>query len=118
MCQLVVVGLDPKENDMLLRQGDILIQKVEEIPAGAQALKRLILAAGSATGHRHRIKERKSARAYAVVSPEKQELFLEVTADEATLVHPEHDSIALAKGVYRIWRQREHTEWGNRYVID
>ena len=103
---------------MLLRQGDILIQKVEEIPKGAQALKGLIVAAGSATGHRHRIKERKSARTYSVGNSAKQELFLEVTADEATLVHPEHGSIALAKGVYRIWRQREYTEWGDRYVID
>ena len=35
--QLVVVGRDPEENDMLFRQGDLLIQKVEEIPEGARS---------------------------------------------------------------------------------
>jgi hypothetical protein len=113
-----VVGLDREENDILLRQGDLLIQEVKKIPAGARALTGLILAAGAATGQRHRIKERKAGRAYAGGSPGKQGLFLEVTADEATLVHPEHDSIALKKGIYRIWRQREYTEQGNQYVID
>ena len=103
---------------MLFRQGDLLIQKVEEVPEGAEALKRLTIATGSATGHRHRIRERKSARAYSAGSFEKPVLLLEVTADEATLVHPQHDSIVLPKGVYRIWRQREYTEQGNRYVID
>ena len=56
---------------MLFRQGDLLIQKVEEVPEGAEALKRLTIATGSATGHRHRIRERKSARAYSAGSFER-----------------------------------------------
>ncbi|WP_273557165.1 hypothetical protein [Methylobacterium frigidaeris] len=29
--------------------------------------------------------------------------------DQARVVHDEHGTIALARGVYRVWRQREYT---------
>lgn len=103
---------------MLWRQGDILIQDVGEIPAGAQPLKRPVLASSDSTGHRHQIKDRKMACLYSIGREPGQEFYLEVMGDEADLVHPDHDTIVLKRGLYRVWRQREFSEWGSRTVID
>lgn len=103
---------------MIWRQGDILIQDVEEIPPMARALKRPVLASSDSTGHRHQIKDRKLACLYSLSILGGQELYLDVTGDEADLVHPEHDTIVLKRGRYRVWRQREFSDWGNRDVID
>lgn len=102
------------------RQGDVLIQSVEEIPDGVKRLKRPIVASGDSTGHSHKIKDKRTAQLYAGPSwvAGERELFLEVTADEASLVHPEHDPIVLEKGQYRIWRQREYSEYGDRVLLD
>jgi hypothetical protein len=77
------------------RQGDVLIERVAEIPAGLPKVKRLVLAAGDSTAQRHEIKER-------------------------GVVHPEHGPIVLKKGTYRVWRQREYVEPGQspRNVMD
>jgi hypothetical protein len=49
------------------------------------------------------------------------QIFVDVTADRAEIVHDEHGTIELNRGVYRVWRQREYdpTPEGNyRYVFD
>jgi hypothetical protein len=43
---------------------------------------------------------------------------LKVDADEASIVHPEHDTITLPRGVCRVWRQREFDDLGSRFVAD
>ncbi|MGO9110146.1 MAG: hypothetical protein ACLP9L_13015 [Thermoguttaceae bacterium] len=96
------------------RQGDVLIEAVKEVPAAARRVNGLVLAEGDATGQRHRVKGRKSARLFRHAG----NLFLKVLAEEAEIVHPEHDEIRLAKGCYRVWRQREYTDWGSRRVVD
>lgn len=98
----------------LWRHGDILIQTVDTIPQDADKMKKPILAAGDATGHRHQIKDAKTARLYRT----RQGMFLEVVADSAELVHPEHDTIVLPKGQYRVWRQREFSDFGVLTVGD
>ena len=96
------------------RQGDILIEAVKEVPAAARRVNGLVLAEGAATGQRHRVKDRKSARLFRSGG----NLFLEVFAEEAEIVHPEHHEIRLTKGCYRVWRQREFTDAGSRWVVD
>jgi hypothetical protein len=99
------------------RQGDVLIERVAEIPAGLPKVKRLVLAAGDSTAQRHEIKERGVAELFG--NP-RGDLFLNVKAEEATVVHPEHGPIVLKKGTYRVWRQREYVEPGQspRNVMD
>ncbi len=100
------------------RQGDVLIERVEAIPSSARRLKRPILASGDSTGQRHQIKDRRAAQLLSVGDGRATQLFLEVTAEEAGVVHPEHGEIVLPRGVYRVWRQREFDERGDRFVAD
>ncbi len=100
------------------RQGDVLIKRVETIPPSALRLKRAVLASGDSTGHRHQIKDRRTARLFESVNARASGLFLEVVADEAAVSHPEHGEIVLTRGVYRVWRQREFDDLGSRLVAD
>ncbi len=103
---------------MLWRQGDVLIQAVEEIPERTVAQRRPILASGDSSHQRHQIKDGKSARLYTTGIFGSREAYLEVLTDEADLVHPEHETIVLRRGCYRVWRQREYTDRGFQTVID
>jgi hypothetical protein len=97
------------------RQGDVMMDVVDQIPAGAARLKRLVLAAGDSTGQRHLIKDGKTAELYVAGG---NTLFLRVTAAEATVAHPEHGPIVLPRGDYRVWKQREFTDARPRPVRD
>ena len=99
---------------MLVRHGDVLVQRVESLPKGCMKRPGLILAHGEATGHSHRIKERGAGCLYGGHDG----IYLDVTAEKATLVHQEHKPIELPKGVYRVWRQREYFPGFIRYVGD
>ncbi len=99
---------------MLYRHGDILIEHTDHIPPNAVKLNHLVIASSDTTGHRHRIKDRASAVLYS----RRGENYLEVIKDSAELVHPEHDTIVLQRGVYRVWRQREFSEHGAHRIFD
>jgi hypothetical protein len=86
------------------RQGDVLIQAVDEIPSDAIERGDLVLAEGELTGHAHRIADHSAAKLYQLGT----DFFLNVIADRAVVVHEEHGPIALGPGIYRVWRQREY----------
>ncbi len=96
------------------RQGDVLIDGCEDVPADAQRVKKLVLAHGERTGHTHAIKDREAAELFRLGD----DLYLRVLADEATVVHPEHGPVTLPHGTYRVWKQREFTEARPRWVRD
>jgi hypothetical protein len=98
----------------LYRQGDVLIETIDKLPEGCVPLKKLVLASGEVTGHRHQMRERKAARLYSLGSL----LYLEVLRDETVVHHPEHRPIALGRGVYRVWQQREFVNGFARTVFD
>src|SRR5262249_2128320 len=100
------------------RQGDVLIEAVESIPPSARRLKRPILASGDSTGQRHQLKDRRTGRLLAGGEGRATQLFLDVTADAASIVHPEHGPIVLPRGSYRVWRQREFADREVRFVAD
>ena len=77
-----------------------------------------MLASGDSTGQRHQIKDRRAARLLSTDERGATQLFLEVIADEAAVVHPEHGEIVLPRGTYRVWRQREFDDLGSRSVAD
>jgi hypothetical protein len=102
---------------MLFRQGDIYIEAVRCIPGGAVKKRDTILAEGEATGHRHRIRDFRTADVYELGD----ELYVDVVADRADVVHEEHGTIELNRAIYRVWRQREYDPRPNvkqRYVFD
>jgi hypothetical protein len=94
----------------IVRQGDVLLVPVDEIPdedgREAETGSRFVLAEGEATGHAHVVLGegtlyrpgfgRGSAGTYILVE------------EPATLVHEEHDAIGLAPGAYEVRRQREY----------
>ena len=91
-----------------------MVQITEEIPEAAKRLKHQVIESSQTTGHQHKIKEKRSCRLYVLAN----ENYLEVTAEQASLVHPEHDTIELQKGIYRVWRQREFTDRGWTTMVD
>ena len=95
------------------RQGDLLIQSAKSIPEGAKKQKALTLLASRISGHAHAIAEKRTCRIFRF----DEEWFLEVFAESASLIHPEHDAIDLAPGKYRVWRQREFTTGGGSHFV-
>ena len=63
-----------------------------------------VLADGELTGHRHRIRDFRSANIFEADG----QLYVDVVADRAEIVHEEHGTIELNRGIYRVWRQREY----------
>jgi len=98
----------------LYRHGDVLVSKIEGIPSHAVKRPHLVLAEGEVTGHMHRIAEANSAKLFELNG----EMYLRVLAEQATLIHPEHGPIALPRGDYRVWRQREYSPQDIRIVRD
>jgi hypothetical protein len=105
------------ENSMW-RQGDVLIQRIDRIPDGLEQRNRLVLASGDTSGHKHQIKDRRTAELFVSSTMTTGELFLVVIADEAVVVHSEHAEIKLPRGTYRVWKQREFSDVGERTVLD
>ena len=101
-----------------LRQGDVLLVRVDAIPerrvglvVSEQTADRHLLAEGEATGHAHvvvgnelRLAEWSRRRRWG---PSEQRRYL-VVEGEATLVHEEHLPLVVAEGVYEVRRQREY----------
>jgi hypothetical protein len=102
---------DKKGDHMQYRQGDLLIETVEdedEGPAKREPVARedglLILAYGEATGHTHAIADR-NAEAYT--TDDARVAIREIVA-QVRLEHQEHDAIVLPAGRYTVTRQREY----------
>lgn len=96
----------------MVRQGDLLIVKVNELPKDSVKHSHRVLADGEATGHKH---ELDSGELY-----EKEgTLFFSVLEDQrTTLKHEEHGPLTFEPGVYKVIRQREYEPRGWRRVAD
>lgn len=109
-----------KKRNVQFRQGDVLIERVAEIPAGLTEVPldkgRVILAYGEVTGHAHAVVG--DVEFLAADVEEMQERFLRVLEEGAEVVHDEHDTIALPPGDYRVLRQREYSPEAIRTVAD
>lgn len=127
---------------MIIRQGDVLLRWVEEIPAAATPVEpihgRLILAEGEVTGHHHSIAvvERSPgetrARDAGALPPLPEggvpldlprllalgdERYLDLPRP-AELEHQEHATLLLPEGRYQVLQQREYHPAGLRQVAD
>lgn len=103
----------------MLRQGDILLVPVKDLPAGLKEVPRqngrIVLAEGEVTRHFHAI-EAPEATFHAESLEEIEGRFLTVEA-EVALEHPEHDTVVLAPGNYEVRRQREYSEAGGINLV-
>lgn len=100
----------------LCAQGDILIELVDDAPVAGRVLQALnngsvVIAAGEATGHRHRIFGSVTMyRDDALARDVPGNLYvghLQVSSLTARLEHEEHAPITLEQGTYRVRRQRQ-----------
>lgn len=95
------------------RQGDVLIMRVDSIPAEAQPAPDLILAHGEVTGHKHQILDAKRVKRYVAERLQ----YLAVKA-KVQVQHEEHSPITLPPGEYVVMIQQEYTPGALRAVMD
>jgi hypothetical protein len=102
----------------LVRQGDLLLVPVPDLPPGLSKVGsgRLVLLEGEATGHAHVVDDER-ASLYGWVSSAR---YLCVEGESPVmLVHDEHDPLPLSPGVYEVRRQREYVpQRRSRWVAD
>jgi hypothetical protein len=99
----------------MLRQGDVLLVPVANIPTGGNPRKSGILAYGESTGHSHRLAALEAGELYEVGD----RLFLSVTAEGGVSIqHQEHAAVQVDKGQYEVRIQREYTPEEIRNVAD
>lgn len=98
------------------RQGDVLLQPVDVLPADAVEMKvkgRVVLRYGEATGHAHAFYGRNTVRLFE--TPRK-ERFLRVVKVDA-LSHEEHSKINAPPGLYQLPTQTEWTDQDEPIVV-
>lgn len=106
----------------IARQGDVLLRRVESIPAAAKSAEkkdqsgnaRIVLAYGEVTGHAHAIHD---LDAVDVFVTGEGVMYLQVKS-EAKLQHEEHGAIGLPPGNYERTIQREYSPEEIRNVAD
>lgn len=120
-----------------LRQGDVFIIAVEEIPKEVKRRKRendaAVLAWGEVTGHKHQIRDKRAelyetedGRAFLQVK-ERDTKTTKLLADSDALLaeidgvvlsHEEHTAITIPNGTYEVRIQQSYTDEGFRPVLD
>ena len=111
------------------RQGDVIIERIATIPSEAVKQKpsaRIILAQGEVTGHHHALEIETPVEwfVFGEIAPINHkpdtlvgELYV-LLPSGGVVNHPEHSSIKLPAGNFRIIRQREYSPEAIRNVAD
>lgn len=112
-----------------VRQGDVLLRKVADIPQGTRELKRdehgaHVVAYGEKTGHMHRLTE-KGVTAFTKLEGNEIEFLIVAGGSGASLRHElvsgtkaEHNAITLPDGAYEAAAQVEYTPSALQRVSD
>jgi hypothetical protein len=94
------------------RQGDLLFIQQETPPAGDLVTRpSLVIVAGEATGHAHRL------TAGTILEAPEGTLYLDLV-EPTRVVHEEHDALTLGSGWWLVVRQREYTPDAVRTIRD
>lgn len=95
----------------LARQGDVIIERIDNLPSKLKPVKRdagrVVLAYGETTGHSHAIADEQVSLFES--ETESGVTFLEVREAMAALAHDEHATINLPTGNYRVSIQKQYT---------
>lgn len=106
---------------IVLRQGDVCLVRVREIPKDAEAQKpkgkKVILALGEATGHHHRF-EFLNTEHNVKLFHSGAGRYLEVGKGGAKLLHEEHSTVDVPAGKYLLPTQVEYQPTELRQVAD
>lgn len=107
---------------MQIQQGDVLIEKIDQLPEGckprAKDARGIVLAEGETTGHYHGIEE---TEGLALLDGPKKELYLvNETGGDVTVKHQEHKPVTIPPGIHEIGFVREHDYFqeAERRVVD
>lgn len=104
----------------MIRQGDILLVPVGEIPPEAELEpevgERLVVADGEVTGHSHSLAWR-TAKGFRLGSETGNRRYIRVS-EPTTLTHEEHDGIIVPAGDYELVPQLEYSPEEIRRVVD
>jgi len=84
----------------MVRQGDLVLESIKALPKKVTQVKDGVILRGVATGHAHAIQG-------GTVWKTKDTFYVRV-AKKAKLVHDEHKTIELPKGIYQVIRQKEY----------
>ena len=103
----------------IYRHGDVLIKRLEKLPAGVvnkKPSKQAVLAEGEATGHFHRL----SCDSASIQLLEHEMARYLVLSDTCRLTHEEHNALSIDSGVYEITMEREwdYIENQRKQVVD
>lgn len=108
-------------------QGDLLIRRIDAIPANAKPMKAEkgnFIVAHSETGHHHVIAERPGVQVFLTDDPMVSYLqVIDATEKTDALLehlrgHDTHETISIPTGTFELRRQREYTPEGWRRVAD
>jgi hypothetical protein len=97
-------------NGKNIHQGDVYLERIDNIPVGAKSKRKDKIAFGEITGHSH------YAKGVTVLEKDGQE-FLDVPGDNI-ISHEDHPKIKLPAGKYKIRIQQEYFPDGSRQVKD
>jgi hypothetical protein len=101
----------------MYRQGDVLFVERLCVPTGVKRIRKNgEILEGEATGHIHRVAQ--ECLASAEVFEVENGLFMTVSEDGISIVHPDHNTLVLPPGNYEIIRQREYFPEEIRNVAD
>jgi hypothetical protein len=109
---------------IIVRQGDVLLRSVPDIPAAAREVPRddgrLVLAYGEVTGHAHVLDA--PPEEAKLLSMGERARFVRLMRD-VELRHEEHDTLSIPAGTYqviqqRVWTDAEGDEENWRYAGD
>jgi hypothetical protein len=89
------------------RQGDVLLERVEALPADAKKIEGKVLAHGETTGHMHAVKTAELFRGQSVKVAGQEAVFVVVPEEGDFLTHQKHADVELLPGVYEYTHQRE-----------
>jgi len=102
----------------IYRQGDLAITQIEKLPENLKEIKNPVLAYGEVTGHKHQLLER-TANQFRVLEDSAGNKYLDIN-QPTDLVHEEHNTITIEKGLYFVGHEREYNyfELQTNKVID
>jgi hypothetical protein len=97
------------------RQGDLLFDQVQKLPSGKKVKRQNgHILEGEATGHIHQVAELEQAEVLEIGNG----LFISVGDQGVSIIHPDHGTLELPTGNFRIQRQREYSPSEIRSVQD
>ena len=103
------MNTNQQEQPMFFRQGDILFQRVSDLPKDVNQIPNsLTVALREITGHHHSFKTQSQVLLYKTNGSSQDPTAVQVLEKEgAVLEHQEHLPLVLPEGVYEVKREQE-----------